>query len=63
MSFYRYLQICLVLGVFAPELTGCSVKVEAPDKPIEVNVNVKIQHELKIAKEAEKLAKESGLYD
>ncbi|MCB2263318.1 MAG: YnbE family lipoprotein [Candidatus Thiosymbion ectosymbiont of Robbea hypermnestra] len=29
---------------------GCSprVKVEAPDKPIEINVNVKIEQEVKI---------------
>jgi len=30
--------------------TGCSprVKVEAPDKPIEINVNVKIEQEVRI---------------
>ncbi|MFQ6004803.1 MAG: YnbE family lipoprotein, partial [Woeseia sp.] len=29
---------------------GCSptVKVEAPDKPIEINLNVKIEHEIRI---------------
>jgi len=29
---------------------GCSprVKVEAPDKPIEINVNMKIEHEVRI---------------
>lgn len=31
-------------------LLGCSptVKVETPDKPIEINLNVKIEHELKV---------------
>lgn len=31
-------------------LAGCSptVKVEAPDKPIEINLNVKIQHEIRL---------------
>ena len=31
-------------------LVGCNptVKVEAPEKPIEINLNVKIQHEIRI---------------
>ena len=31
-------------------LTGCSptVKVEAPEKPIEINLNVKIEHEIRL---------------
>ena len=31
-------------------LAGCNptVKVEAPDKPIEINLNVKIQHEIRL---------------
>jgi hypothetical protein len=31
-------------------LAGCSptVKVEAPDKPIEINLNVKIEQEIKV---------------
>ena len=31
-------------------LVGCSptVKVEAPDKPIEINLNVKIEHEIRL---------------
>jgi hypothetical protein len=37
----------IVLGYF---LAGCSptVKVEAPDKPIEINLNVKIEHEIRL---------------
>ncbi len=48
----------IVLTAF---LAGCSptVKIEAPDKPIEINLNVKIEHEirLKVDKELE------GLFD
>lgn len=31
-------------------LGGCNptVRVEAPDKPIEINLNVKIQHEIRL---------------
>jgi hypothetical protein len=31
-------------------MTGCSptVKVEAPDKPIVINMNIKIDHEIRI---------------
>ena len=31
-------------------IVGCSptVKVEAPDKPIEINLNVKIEHEIRL---------------
>jgi hypothetical protein len=33
-----------------PLLTACTptVKVEAPDKPIEINMNVKIDHEVRV---------------
>ena len=42
-------------------LAGCSptVKIEAPDKPIEINLNVKIEHEIRL-----KVDKElDGLFD
>jgi hypothetical protein len=34
----------------ASNLLGCSpsVKFEAPDKPIEINMNIKIDHEIRI---------------
>ncbi|HLF97153.1 MAG TPA: YnbE family lipoprotein [Methylococcaceae bacterium] len=46
---------------------GCSptVKVEAPDKPIEINMNVKIEHEirLKVEKDVDELiSKNKGLF-
>lgn len=41
----KFLQICLLAF-----LAGCNptVKVEAPDKPIEINLNVKIEHEIRL---------------
>ncbi|MDH4072158.1 MAG: YnbE family lipoprotein [Gammaproteobacteria bacterium] len=45
-------------------VAGCNptVKVEAPDKPIEINLNVKIQHEirLQVDKELEGLFSEES---
>lgn len=48
-------------------LSGCTptVKVETPDKPITINMNVKIEHEIrvKVDKEIDALLKEdSGLF-
>ncbi|MGS0677005.1 YnbE family lipoprotein [Shewanella sp. 0m-4] len=42
------LLLSLVLALYA--LVGCSptVKIEPPDKPIVINLNVKIEHEIKI---------------
>ena len=52
-----------ILGlVSACIFAGCSptVKVEAPEKPIEINLNVKIQHEIRIRveKDLEELFKD-----
>ncbi len=40
----------LLLIVLFSFLAGCNptVKVEAPDKPIEINLNIKIEHEIRI---------------
>ncbi|ANE56641.1 MULTISPECIES: YnbE family lipoprotein [Methylomonas] len=48
-------------------LAGCSpsVKLEAPDKPIEINMNVKIEHEirLKVEKDVDDLiSSQKGLF-
>lgn len=48
-------------------LAGCNptVKVEAPDKPIEINLNVKIEHHirLQVDKELEDLfSEDSGVF-
>ncbi len=42
----RVLFACLILGIAA----GCTptVKVEAPDKPIVINLNVKIEQEVRV---------------
>lgn len=40
----------ITLLVLLAFLGGCNptVKVEAPDKPIEINLNVKIEHEIRL---------------
>lgn len=40
----------LALAGFALILVGCNptVKIEAPDKPIEINLNVKIEQEVRV---------------
>ena len=42
-------------------LAGCSptIKVEAPDKPIEINLNVKIEHHIRLQVDKEL----DGLFD
>ena len=39
--------LLIVLSCF---FAGCNptVKIEAPDKPIEINLNVKIEHEIRL---------------
>jgi hypothetical protein len=45
----RVLLICLIGGI-AASLAACTptVKVEAPDKPIVINLNVKIEQEVRV---------------
>jgi hypothetical protein len=54
----------LLLTVLLSLLAGCNptVKVEAPDKPIEINLNVKIEHNirLQVDKELEDLFDEES---
>ena len=55
----------IVWGAFY--LLGCSpsVRLEAPDKPIEINMNVKIDHEirLKVEKDVDELiTNQKGLF-
>ena len=51
----------MLLLVLLASLTGCNptVKVEAPDKPIEINLNVKIEHEIRLQVDREL----EGLFD
>ena len=46
----RVLLTGLVGGIAATTLAGCTptVKVEAPDKPIVINLNVKIEQEVRV---------------
>ena len=57
----RFLSACLIAGTVASLAAGCTptVKVEAPDKPIVINLNVKIEHDIrvKIDKDVEELLK------
>jgi hypothetical protein len=56
---------CLALSALLV-LTACNptVKVEAPDKPIEINMNVNIRHEIliKVEKEVEQMFEDEELF-
>jgi hypothetical protein len=63
----KYNVALLLPVVFILSSFGCSptVKVAAPEKPITINLNVKIQHEIlvKVDKELEDvLSESSGLF-
>ena len=62
----KHLLICTLMAAFlAASACTPTVKVEAPDKPITINLNVKIEHEIrvKVDKELEDLFDEdSGLF-
>lgn len=57
----------LLLPGLLVSLSACNptVKVEAPDKPITINMNIKIEHEIrvKVEKDLENvLSEDSGLF-
>ena len=59
----------IILLLLTIQLTGCgspTVKITASDKPIEINLNIKIDHNIniKIDKEAEELVSknEDGIF-
>ncbi len=59
--------LTLSLLILAGYLWSCSprVKVEAPDKPITINLNVKIEHEIKVKVDKQLdsvLSEDSGLF-
>ena len=51
----------ITLIVLCSFLAGCSptVKIQAPDKPIEININIKIEHEIRLQIDKEL----DGLFD
>lgn len=53
------LSIAVVLTFLAVACTP-TVKIEAPDKPIEINMNINIKHEIliKVEKQVEELLKD-----
>lgn len=54
----------LVMAMLMP-LAACTLKVAAPEKPITINLNVKIEHEVrvKVEKDLEQLFdSEDGLF-
>jgi len=55
------MKITFLMIVLFSFLAGCNptVKVEAPDKPIEINLNVKIEHEIRLQVDQEL----EGLFD
>lgn len=61
----RTFQLILT-ALLACGLVACNptVKVEAPDKPIEINMNVNIRHEIlvKVEKEVEQMFEDEDLF-
>lgn len=55
--------VCLTTAVLSVALAGCTPRVEValPDKPIEINVNAKIQHEIlvKVDRDVSKLVEQN----
>lgn len=66
MKIKNNLTVCLAAVFTLLSLTACAptVKIEPPDKPIVINLNVKIEHEIKIKvdKELDELMADSELF-
>ena len=63
----KYKALLVILAVLVPVGFGCSptVQVATPEKPITINLNVKIEHEIlvKVDKELDSvLSEDSGLF-
>jgi hypothetical protein len=64
---YRYIRTGLMLAMLAALLGACNptVTIAPSDKPITINMNIKIEHEIriKVDKELEDvLSEDSGLF-
>lgn len=57
---------CLAVALTAMLAMACTptVKVEAPDKPIEINMNVNIKHEIlvKVEREVEEMFEDEDIF-
>ncbi len=61
----RIALILLVIFTFCGTACSPTVKVAPPEKPITINLNVKIEHEIKVKVEKELdsvLSEDSGLF-
>lgn len=60
------IKTIITIIVCSAVLMGCTptVKVQAPNEPININLNVKIDHEIniKVDKALDNIIKKSGLY-
>ncbi|MEH6354537.1 MAG: YnbE family lipoprotein [Marinobacter sp.] len=66
LNVFRPLTALLAGFLLAAVMAGCTptVRVQAPQEPITVNLNVKIQHEIyvKVDKDVDELFSEKGLF-
>ena len=66
LNVFRPLTALLAGLLLATVMSGCTptVRVQAPQEPITVNLNVKIQHEIyvKVDKDVDELFSEKGLF-
>lgn len=63
---HRNLNTVILALAMSPLLAACSptVKLEAPDKPIEINMNINIRHEIlvKVEREVEKMFEDEEIF-
>ena len=62
---YKKLEILVIILFFSVSCARTTVKMEAPDEPIVINLNVKIEHEIRVKVEKElddMFSEESGLF-
>jgi hypothetical protein len=66
LNVFRPLAALLTGLLLATVIAGCTptVRVQAPQEPITVNLNIKIQHEIyvKVDKDVDELFSEKGLF-
>ncbi|WP_419812266.1 YnbE family lipoprotein [Bacterioplanoides sp.] len=46
-SYMQIIGLAFLLPLFVA-MSGCTLKVAAPEKPITINLNVKIEHEVRV---------------